>query len=395
MKILYLVCILFFVLRGCACWIATDCNSIVYALISSITIVSWYIAYKKKRERIQGSFVIMFGGLCLVQMIAVRLNIASVISFSVNLFAISTPFFIKRTGQKYLLEKTNEIFTIIVAISIIFHLLMLSDILPSDSMYMRGSYWYQNYGVYLYSDFYEYRFCGFCYEPGFFSHLLSALLLISGYNFRKISTIVYLIALFMTFSLGGYIITTVCWYFYYTLKRRNSFTRIIKKNIVYVFMIFLLYIFVSSYWNDGDNIVNDKIINRIEQEGERGLDGDIRQEQYTYLEWLNFLNSDKQLFGYGNELYKKTQSEFFDSASIKDFIVRCGFVGTIIQIFSVGFFIFRRHKLEYALSGYLIYFLDFLQHGYGIEMSMYSLVIMWVIYSTEVQEETKIKDLSA
>ena len=211
----YLLIIILFILQSCSTWIAADWGPIPYMIVSIIAIMIW-ISLGNKRAHVPRSYIIMFICLCGCLLILNRLKIFGTIGYGIMVFAMSTPFFLRTKEQTKLLIKINNILGILVIVSILFHVLKILGFLPSVPIMKRGGYLYQNYFVYLYGIEYEYRFCGFCYEPGFFAILLSALLLVNGYDFKKRQTIIYFIALILTFCLGGYIITLICWYLYYT-----------------------------------------------------------------------------------------------------------------------------------------------------------------------------------
>ncbi len=379
MKNLYFCFLIFFILEGCVCWIATDMGTPFYTIISFLTIISWMSGYKK-REKIPFSYIVMFIGLCIVHIISSRGRILGFFSYAANVFAISTPLFLRVSDQKILLSRINRFFYIIVTISIVFHLLMICGLLPSAHLFKRGMYMYQNYYIYLYSPDYESRFCGFCYEPGFFSLLLSALLLINNYDIKKKWTIVFLVALFLTFSLGGYILTATSWLLYYILQRRKQI-RHHKRNFLIISLMIYGGFFIVGQWNRGENMMNEKIFSRLEYDAEKGISGNNRQNLDAEVEWIRFLNSDSILFGYGDKKYSEMRSNNYDASSILEFVMCCGIIGTILHIIMIGFFAFKAHKIIYALPGFLFLLLDFIQHGYDLQVSMFLLIFLWVVHS--------------
>lgn len=320
-------------------------------------------------------------GLLVVQLIGTRFGILGSCAFVIDLLALSSPLFLKVEDISDIFKRINNFFVLFVLLSIFFHLLMKTSLLPDLDYVDRGDYSYQNYLVYLYSPTYEERFCGFCYEPGFFSILLSALLLVNKYDFKKVSTYIYLIALLLTLSLGGYIITIVCSYLYYIFNKVHNISRFILKNVFIFASLFLIVTIVTTYWNDGDNVVRDKILDRMEYDESKGVAGNNRQNIEALLLWEEFLQSDSKLFGYGDNRYKELIPNNYDAASIAEFIMRCGFVGAFIQILSIAFFCFYKKKKKYSVPVFVFLMLDFIQHGYGVEISMYTLLFTWLVYS--------------
>lgn len=377
---------MFLILEGCAGWVAVDYSNVIYTVIALLILVLWRVVYKLRMVTIPRKYCLFLLCLWMVYLISSRFELFGSAAFVFRILAISTPLFIAPPEQSDLLWKVNKTFVILVSLAIAFHLFKLLGILPSVPTIQRGHYYYQNYFFYLYSPNYEYKCCGFCYEPGFFSLLLSVLLFINKYNFRRKCVKIYMVALLMTLSLGGYVITTVCWFLYYMTHRKGNIGFYLVKIFVVLFFFSVCHLFVTKIWNNGNNVINENIITKATDVGGTGMSFETRQSMDAILLWTDFLNSNSILFGYGYKKYHeiRSNSDYYDAASVAEFIIVNGFVGTILYVFAIGYYLLNRKKTNYATIGFVLLLLDFIQHGYGIESSMFLLVALWITYIEKI-----------
>lgn len=381
-KILYICCIIFFVLEGCAGWVALGYDNIFYTSIALLTISCWKMTYRSIRLSEMKKIVPFAVCLLIVYLISSRFQVLGSFAHLIRIFAFCTPFFIASSDQKDLLYKINRVFVILISLTLIMHFLKLTNLLPSFPAIQRGHYWYENYIVYLYSPDYGYKCCGFCYEPGFFSLLLSALLFINGYNVKKKHVILYLVALLMTLSLGGFVLTAVCWYLYYAIRKSGDIRQYLIRSFVFLAFFFASYHYVTYIWNDGNNVVNKWIVNKALNITSKGPTLESRQSYNAIILWNEFLGSNSTFFGYGLDKYKqlRSESDYYDAASIAEFVMANGYVGTLLYIFALVFFFLRDRKSFYSVIGLIFLLLDFIQHGYGIDSSMFILIGLSVNY---------------
>lgn len=204
------------------------------------------------------------------------------------------------------------------------------------------------------------RFNGPFNEPGHLGMMSAFLLFADGFKFHKKSTWIILLSLLMTFSLSGYVLAFVGFLF---LKNYNGK---IKLKVMLPLLIFIVvgYLF-SVYYNDGDNIVNEKIISRFEYDEERGIVGNNRLRGDIHLYFLSLLSHpDLLLFGYDYETVRRWAYEGSRGTGIEMFIVRFGIVGFVLSLsFYLVCFLYDRPKKAAAL--YLTFvFLMLLQRSY-------------------------------
>ena len=204
------------------------------------------------------------------------------------------------------------------------------------------------------------RFNGPFNEPGHLGMMSAFLLFADGFKFHKKSTWIIFLALLMTLSLSGYILAFVGFLFskYYNGK--------IKMNVMLPFLIFIVagYLY-GVYYNDGENIINERIISRFEYDEERGIVGNNRVQGDIHLYFLSLLSDPYLLmFGYDYETVHQWAYEGSRGTGMEMFIVRFGIVGFILSLsFYFVCFLYDRPKKAAAL--YLIFvFLMLLQRSY-------------------------------
>ena len=105
------------------------------------------------------------------------------------------------------------------------------------------------------------RFSGPFIEPGDLGCVCSFLLYTATFNFRRYKNLKYiLLAIFVSLSLGGYILTAVAFAFCMLAQNRWSGKYIFGG----VGVILSIYLF-GLYYNGGDNIINTAILSRIQE----------------------------------------------------------------------------------------------------------------------------------
>lgn len=385
MNYLYYYCIIFFILRGCAAWFPiVDFTFTGYTIVAIITICIWLKCYKGKLRPIPSEMFYLLLSLLVGYYWCTRGDVLSAICSTISDFALCTPLLLKHEDQKKVLRAINKFFFPLITISTFLYLFKMAGLLPSVAEFQRGSYYYNNYYLYIYSSSYEYRNCGICIEPGFYSILLSALLLVNKYDFRKKENKVYGIALLSTLSLGGYILTTVCWYLYYAISNSINKKQILIKSLVFIGGLSLSLYVVKNVWSGGNNIVNEQIVQRLEYDEDKGITGNNRQNDVSKLLWANFLVSDNLYTGLGIKDYRKQyEGESFDSASFAEYVMKYGIIITLLRWLGLALLAFRRNDTIYAIPAFVFLFIDFLQHGYDLELSMFLLVYFFIVYNSD------------
>ncbi len=201
------------------------------------------------------------------------------------------------------------------------------------------------------------RFTSIFLESGHLGMISSFVLFINGFNLKRASVLIIFISTIFTFSLAAYVLCLFGYIASQAVKSNNLNTFFIS-----FFLIAFLY-FVGIVYNNGDNLLNNLIIERLQIE-DGTLSGwnrtlDKVDDYYAY-----FLKSDDKFFGIG-------LSEYLDlfegkhGAGYKVFIIRHGIISTLILLlFYISLTL--RYKSKLTLIFLTIYTLSFLQRSYSI-----------------------------
>jgi len=386
---LYTLLVIYNILLGCACWITTSQSLLFNSVISVLVIIVWYYRLADERREITQPVILAMVGAFILNAISTKMSMLHAITSSITMFSLCTPMLLSSSVQSYLLDKINKVFYVLIIVSICFYALNFIGKLPVLSLVQRGHYFYNNYLIYLYSPDYDFKFCGFCWEPGFMSLLLSALLLINDFDISKRCCKLYLLALVLTFSLGGYILASVCYLLYITLIKNEESKSLIGVSSSILFFLLIIY-FIQNIWNNGDNVVNHLIFEKFITTYSESSLFEMRQNGEALVLWDSFIGGSSKWFGIGTDAYNdfRANAVYYDAASITQFMITCGIIGTIINILIIAKTTLSNHKYKYAIPGFVFLLLDFIQHGYGISSSMFILVLLWISYSSNKEDTT-------
>jgi hypothetical protein len=135
----------------------------------------------------------------------------------------------------------------------------------------------------------------------------------------------------------------------------------IRNAVIWGFFIFLVYIFFSTL-NDGDNIINNLIFNRLRIEDE-GLAGNNRFTPDLDILFDKTMNSKDGFWGIGITEYSKYTGAA--GAGYKVFITQHGIIGVLL-VFLLYIFIVFSNVSKMAWIFFLVYILCFLQAAYPL-----------------------------
>lgn len=263
------------------------------------------------------------------------------------------------------LDFFTKAFAILIAISLLAWLLFMTGVeLPSfqntygfSERRNEAQYSFQNYYLFLVNMKFRSntilpRFHSVFLEPGYLSIVLVVVLYINQFNFRNKYVSVLLIALFFTFSLAGWLIFSFA---YLSFLLKDSKFRI--RTIILVGIgVFAFYTFFSLY-NDGDNLVNNYIISRLEYDKEKATISGYNRTSMDFDYWFQnaFLKSDNVFFGL--DMYKV----FGETINVgwKVYVVNYGIVGLSFYLWFLlfGYLKFKNYDNFIFLILYILIFM--------------------------------------
>lgn len=234
-------------------------------------------------------------------------------------------------------------------------------------------YYFDNYYVFLLDYKYVHalilpRFMSVFTEPGFLGCILSILLFSEGFVIKKnLQNVVFLVALFFSLSLAGWLISIVGFMF---LKLKPTVHSFIVIGLVVIGVSFAS--LFSREYNGGNNFLNNYIFQRLELDASSGnIQGYNRSSLDTREYFSFFIHSDKLLFGEG------VGSLADENVDWKSFMIRYGLIPTLLVLFYYLWPTLRIHSHKYYLFGIsLIFLLIASQTTYGIFSCMYISLFM-------------------
>lgn len=195
------------------------------------------------------------------------------------------------------------------------------------------------------------RFCGPFLEPGQLATFLAFLLYVLKYDFSKKGRYILLIALLFSFSLAGYVLAVVG----VMMQKSNKIKRIMPVIIV----LGITYV-VGKNYNNGNNLLNNYILVRLEYDEEKGITGNDRSSTITDDLYENYVlkNTDYLLFG-----WEKYRIDAIGGSGYKTYIVRNGIFSLIfIILFYLISLSVARNRKEMTML-FILVVLSFLQRA--------------------------------
>lgn len=277
---------------------------------------------------------------------------------------VSSVFLLSKKYAEGLLRNIQSVMFYILIPSLVLHFIFLFYNYPSP--FIIQNEWSERYVFFNYffliknEILYQNRFCGIFLEPGYLAALCSFLLFVDKYDLKKKENKILVLAVMVSLSLAGYIFLAVG----YMLLRANKIVDLLKKIFGLLFYVLLFYTIFTNY-DDGDNIVNKSIIERLQLDKEKGIKGNNRVTGVVDDYYDFFLKSDELWSGYGKKEMQRIRQYESDwiAAGYKPFLMQNGiFILMMILLFYLIIAIDAKNRL-YSMSFLLIIILYFTAVG--------------------------------
>lgn len=198
------------------------------------------------------------------------------------------------------------------------------------------------------------RFCGPFLEPGHMALVCTLLLFANRYKMKEQPLLWILVAAtILSFSLAGYVIMAVS---LMLLKIRNLVSMI---TIVSAFL--GVWIFFGSIYNDGDNVVNNLILSRLEMDESKGIAGNNRTSTRTDYFYRQVIKENRHWYGvrtWDKYAYK------IEGSGYKIFILHNGVIGIAFIFLLYLLLIAPKSNRRYAISFLFLMVIVFIQRSY-------------------------------
>lgn len=283
--------------------------------------------------------------------------------FIFNLFNVFIFYAIFRLSKELLFDIVaflSKAMAILLAISITgFILYLLGFPLPStDVEFADGFYSYRNYFLFLLDnrsqlDIFP-RFHSVFLEPGHLGGACVLLLLTQYGKWRKWYNVVLLVATLMSFSLAAYVLLVITIILNLWVLGKHFIGKIVASALI------LAAVVVGSfYYNNGDNLLHNLIILRLEV-----YDGDIvgnnRVTADFDVEYENFLGSSDILLG------RDMPNDLFGNSGYKVFIYENGIIGLLLVILLYIAAMWFAPNRKTLIAAVILALLIFIVRGYPL-----------------------------
>lgn len=269
-------------------------------------------------------------------------------------------------------------FSFILLPSMVLHLIFLVTDFPPSVIIINenapSNYVYFNYFILIKNivmEDYQIRFCSIFLEPGYLGTLLSFLLYVGKFDFKKRYNVILLLALVLTISLAGYVITAIGWIFT-KLQEGKSI-----KRLVQIFAVLGIVYWGGITYNGGNNIFNDNILSRLQYDEDKGISGNNRTSHLADAYFEQYTKSGQILFGVGYQTIRRINggttkgADFNDQirgAGYKIFLMTNGLVQALIVLWGY-IYIMRKSNRKYSVCFLALIILTFVQASYPLSPS--------------------------
>lgn len=299
------------------------------------------------------------------QLMVNETNLGAFLAFPLNVFIFLSLFMVRKNELAGLTDFISKAMGVLMLFSMPFFLLYLVGFpLPSvNAQFRDGYYTFSNYFFFLIDDRFVTtiipRFQSVFLEPGHLGTATTFLLFTQIGKWKKWYNIILLVATLITFSLSAYLLLTAVVILHLWIRRKHFIGKLLG-----VVALFAGIITASFFYNDGDNMLHDLIILRLEVE-----DGDIvgnnRVTEDFQAEFDNFLESSDIFLG------RDMDYDMFGNSGYQVFIYENGFIGLFLLIAFYVLSTMRFRDRRAFVSVMFIALLAFLARGYLMSYNYY------------------------
>ena len=372
---IYILLIVTIILHHSRSFVATGMTAFHLGLLGILAFIFCTKIYKIKNSLIL-SATILFLVMCLGSLFAHRLKASSIIATCCSLLPVLTFFLLKEGEIIRVRNAINNVFFVIILISFTLYIISFLGLSIFDLGVVKyNQYTFHNY-LFFYLDVLEYKgsFTGFTIEPGFFSLLLVCLLLINEFDFHTKYVRLYFLCLLLSLSLGGYLLCFVGYMLHRSING-GGLKSVLKLFVITIVVLGMIISFALLY-KGGNNILAEEIVYRLAFDDELGIVGNNRESFWAKELLDSYFYSKDIWFGIGYDNYYSAieNIEYYDACSWRIFVVVYGAIYTILFFFFL-LIVWLKTDLKKTLPFFVVYWLDFYQHGELFSGSMYFLLL--------------------
>lgn len=307
-------------------------------------------------------------------------NAQNINTYIVNLFVVFAIYIIFSLNEdvfEQIMRIIAKTFAVLLIPSIIFFTMYLIGVsLPyKNAVFGDNLYSFSNYYFFMIDDrtltVLIPRFQSVFLEPGHLGSATTILLLTQMGMWKKWWNITLIFATIISFSLAAYAILLALAFFNLWVQRKN-----LIKTIIIVVIAITTTASIATFYNDGDNLVNNLILARLEIDEKTGdIVGNNRVDEGFEKEFNKFITTSDAFFGKDMEKMPKGSG----NSGYRVFIYQNGWVGLFLVIIFYATFFQKYKDIRRLLTCIFISILIFWIRGYPLWYSNF-IPIMACIY---------------
>ena len=375
---IYVICIVLLIMNCSYSLFTLTLLKGLLSVLCILTLLSFFFFFKE-RTSITKEVLVFYIFIGLGQFISLRGDVFNLILSFIGRLPILTLFMLKYEYLQNVTKNIVKCFYIIISASLLLYLLNIFHVpIPSMGIVEYNQYQLNNF-YYIYTDSltYEGRFTGFCLETGYFSLLCICLLAVEGFDFSKKSSKIFLLSLLLSVSLEGYLLLVIGIVITSLSKAKRLSDSSLR--IIGLFTLFAVLLFIITNYNGGNNIIAQKILERLGFDEDLGIVGNNRENIYAQAIVDELFYSNDIWFGIGSELLASALDfEEVNICSWRVFVLSHGAIYTLIFFFLILLF-FNRTVKRKTITIFMVLLLDFYPHGDLFDETLYFYIIICLL----------------
>lgn len=251
-------------------------------------------------------------------------------------------------NKLFLFNLITKTISILVGIALIGWILLLIGIpiphftVETDLYYTHTIYYFFNLNGYP-EDIIIPRFAGPFLEPGHLGTICVFLLFLNDFRLKNKYNIILLLGILFSLSLAAYGLLVGAIIFY--LIQKKLFTYLITS-----FIIFALISITAYNYNNGDNVINQAILLRLEINDDGDISGNNRTSPAFDNAYEKFWNSDDVIFGVGSKVYGERKDGIdnltIGTATYKRYVYIRGIIGTLLILVFLFYYWYKNQSFK-------------------------------------------------
>lgn len=334
-------------------WDLGNYKYLAYLFVSCI----FYLSYRKDFQYNTSLIAVILYGLAIISM-GLVLDVGGVLGFLGRIIPLVLFIGTRNKFKRDTIHLITKYWCVILipslllfALSFLFTLPNLGEIQHEAS----SRYKYTNYFFFIKGDFYNIRFNSIFLEPGHLGMVVAFLLYVLKFNLKKWEVWVLLIVELFTMSLAGYLLAALAFTFSRIVNRTN-----LAPLLFIVFFVFGGIYFTAINYNNGNNLVNTLILERLAYDDEKGVAGNNRFSKLTDDLIEDKLSTGDIWFATDKRLW---EDEFL-GAGWKVFFIKYGGLPVLFFLLYYLSFLLKSRDRRFVFLFIILFVFAFLQRSY-------------------------------